>query len=260
MVPKYDQIGEGYNLTRTADPYISSRLYNLLTANDKGVYLDIGCGTGNYTIALHARGVELTGVDPSEAMLKAAKNRNDKIVWKKGTAENIPVENKSVDGVVGSLTIHHWANLSKGFSEIYRVLRENGKVVLFTSTPKQMHGYWLNYYFPEIMKKSIEQMPKLVLVKKYLMENNFKNMITEKYFVQPNLKDLFLYSGKHQPAFYLNKKIRQGISSFSDLANEGEIETGLIKLKKDIRTGKIIELIKSYENEMGDYLFVMAEK
>ena len=150
MTVKYDQIGKGYNLTRKADPYLLSRLYKLLNVNEKDWCLDIGCGTGNYTIGLHEKGIKMIGVDPSEEMLTKGKNGNNKIIWKKGTAENIPLKNSSVDGVVGSLTIHHWTDLDKGFSEIFRVLKEKGKFVLFTSTPEQMKGYWLNYYFPSI--------------------------------------------------------------------------------------------------------------
>ena len=49
MKEKYDIIGVNYNLTRKADPYLYKRLHFFLNPQIKGTYLDIGCGTGNYT-------------------------------------------------------------------------------------------------------------------------------------------------------------------------------------------------------------------
>ena len=69
----YNTIGTGYNHSRRADPYITGRLLALLQAVPGGGYLDIGCGTGNYTIALAAAGLGFTGVDPSEVMLLEAR-------------------------------------------------------------------------------------------------------------------------------------------------------------------------------------------
>lgn len=52
----YDQIGVGYDATRRADGYIVDRLANLLKLRSGASYLDVACGTGNYTLALAARG------------------------------------------------------------------------------------------------------------------------------------------------------------------------------------------------------------
>ncbi|MEZ4930914.1 MAG: class I SAM-dependent methyltransferase [Saprospiraceae bacterium] len=215
---------------------------------------------GNYTIELNKKGIRMIGVDPSEKMLGTASKRNSSVVWKIGNAENIPLEKESIFGTIATLTIHHWDNLDKSFKELNRVLLPSGKMVIFTSTPEQMAGYWLNYYFPTIMEKSMQQMPTFKRVEKKLLKNGFEIVKTEKYFVQENLQDLFLYSGKHQPTFYLNEKIRQGISSFSSLANKEEVDAGLTKLKKDLFNGEINHIISDYENEEGDYLFIVAKK
>lgn len=260
MTIKYNHIGKSYNSTRKADPFLSERLFQLLTPNQNEIYLDIGCGTGNYTIELNKKGIRMIGVDPSEKMLETASKRNSSVVWKIGNAENIPLEKESIFGVIATLTIHHWDNLDKSFKELNRVLLPSGKMVIFTSTPEQMAGYWLNYYFPTIMEKSMQQMPTFKRVEKKLLKNGFEIVETEKYFVQENLQDLFLYSGKHQPTFYLNEKIRQGISSFSSLANKEEVDAGLTKLKKDLFNEEINHIISDYENEEGDYLFIVAKK
>lgn len=257
---KYDRIGLGYNNTRRADPYLLSRLLHHLAAHELGEYLDIGCGTGNYTVAMHQKGLNFIAVDPSKEMLEKAKARNHVIQWFRGKAEDLPLESDKVLGITASLTLHHWNHLEKGFKELFRVAKPGAKLVIFTSTPDQMEGYWLNHYFPEMLKDSIIQMPALDLVLENLQKAGFKGIKTEKYFVKNDLQDLFLYAGKERPDLYLNPQVRHGISSFSDLSRKEEVEKGLYQLELDIKSGKIQDVIKTYENDRGDYLFVIAQK
>ena len=51
----YDEIGIGYDETRKADPYITSRIIHYLQIEDEGSYLDVACGTGNYAIAINSQ-------------------------------------------------------------------------------------------------------------------------------------------------------------------------------------------------------------
>ena len=55
--PCYDRIGIGYDVTRRADPYLTRRLLGLLEPRSGGLYLDVACGSGNYTAALAAEGL-----------------------------------------------------------------------------------------------------------------------------------------------------------------------------------------------------------
>jgi ubiquinone/menaquinone biosynthesis C-methylase UbiE len=257
---KYDRIGKNYNQTRKADPYLAKRLFHHLKPESNGPYLDIGCGTGNYTNALNKMGIDFIGVEPSTGMLEKARDKNKQIDWREGKAENIPLEDDTVDGCLATLTTHHWNDLEKAFLEINRVLKPKGRIVIFTSNPELMKGYWLNHYFPKILAASISQMPSFETTEKALEKGNFKIIETEKYFVREDLEDLFLYSGKHTPKIYLQQHFRIGISSFTDLANASEVEDGLEKLKEDIETGKVKSVIKNYENDHGDYLFIVASQ
>ncbi|GAA4272987.1 class I SAM-dependent methyltransferase [Aquimarina gracilis] len=260
MQEKYDVIGVNYNRTRKADPYLFERLYHLLSPSLHGTYLDIGCGTGNYTSKFAEKGFQCIGVDPSEEMLNKAKSQNKKVTWKIGKAENIDLPTESIDGVIASLTLHHWQDLTRGFSELNRVLKPNGKVIIFTATPAQMKGYWLNHYFPKMLIDSMIQMPSYEFIEACLTSNNLKIDNAENYFIQPDLQDLFLYSGKHNPKLYFDPSVRHGISSFSSLSNAEEVEKGLKKLEKDILSGESNSIIKKYENTKGDYLFMTVKK
>ncbi len=257
---KYNIIGTSYNSTRKADPYLTERLYALLAPKNNKRYLDIGCGTGNYTCALAEKGLNFTGVEPSEKMLNEAKARNQSIKWLSGTAEQIPGANNSFDGIIATLTLHHWTDLKKAFAELNRVLAENGRIVFFTSTPEQMRGYWLNHYFPEMLQASIAQMPSIKDIQTALQQTDLEITETEKYFIRDDLQDCFLYVGKNNPERYFDEAIRNGISSFSSLAGTKELEQGLAQLRSNIANDKFEQIKSRYENNTGDYLFISIDK
>ena len=260
MEVKYDKIGTDYNSTRKADPFLTKKFIEHLSPKKDGIYLDIGCGTGNYTIELVKGGLRFIGIDPSEKMLEKARLKNSKVDWKTGTVENIALPDNSVDGIIASLTVHHWSDLQQGFSELHRVLKPQGTIVIFTSTPKQMEGYWLNHFFPRMLRDSMIQMPTLESVENAMTNSSIKITGIDKYFIQPDLQDKFLYCGKHNPEIYFDEQIRNGISSFASLSNRIEVEQGLQKLRTSIDSGKINEVIRLYENESGDYLFINGKK
>ncbi len=260
MEIKYDKIGTDYDLTRKADKHLAENLLRHLNPGANGLYLDIGCGTGNYTNELQKKGFQFIGIDPSNEMLEKARVKNKHIEWRYGTAENAGLPDKSIDGIICSLTIHHWADLKKAFSELFRVIKTNGRIVIFTSTSKQMKGYWLNHYFPKMLNDSIIQMPSLKKIKTLMKTSGFKVVTVELYFIKTDLEDQFLYCGKENPELYFNEKIRNGISSFSSLANRAEVQQGLSDLRKDINSGKIRQIIRSYGNDSGDYLYIIGKK
>ncbi len=258
---RYDKIGIGYDSTRKADKYLAQRMYYFINSErEDSLYLDIGCGTGNYTSTLNKKGLNFIGIDPSDEMLNKAKRKNTSVTWKKGSAENIYLNSDTVDGVLVSLTIHHWKDLDKGFEEINRVLKKQSKIVLFTTLPNQTKSYWLHHYFPKMIEDSIKILPRLEKIENAFKNANLEIIKKEPYFVKPDLEDWFLYCGKHNPEMYFNEEVRNGISSFSLIAHQSEIKKGLQQMKEDINTGKIVKIIKEFENELGDYLFIIGKK
>lgn len=260
MWAKYNDIGKGYNSTRKADPFLVSRFIAHLMPVKGRHYLDIGCGTGNYTCAIQRLGFDCTGIDPSEEMLRMARIQSNDISWIQGSAEAIPLASMVMDGCIACLTLHHWANLNGAFKEVFRVLKPGSRWVIFTSTPEQMQGYWLNHYFPSMLSASSLQMPDASEVAIALKEAGFEQLETEKYFIQEDLQDLFLYAGKQKPQLYLSERVRQGISSFAALALADEVQSGLVQLERDIQTGLVNEIIQHYLNDLGDYVFIVAMK
>lgn len=98
--------------------------------------LDIGSG-GGIDVFLAANRVGPTGhvigVDMTPAMLKrsresAAKHGYHQVKFLQGDAENLPVENNSVDVVISNCVINLTEDKTQAFQEIYRVLKPGGRL------------------------------------------------------------------------------------------------------------------------------------
>ncbi len=257
--PIYNNIGTSYDSTRKADPYIAGRMLELLDAKSGGSYLDVGCGTGNYIAYFSQLGYFFAGIDPSDIMLDKARVKCPNITFIKAGAESIPFDDNSFDGASGMFTLHHWKDIQQGLKELYRVLKPQSKLVFLSFTSEQTDGYWLAHYFPEMIKRAGE-IPDQHEMFDLLHRAGFSSIETEKYFVHEGLQDQFMYSNKFKPEQYLNPDVRKGISTFAIMSGSNELNNGLQQLEADIATGKINDIIRSYENDNGDYLFYVATK
>ena len=259
MQALYDQIGATYSATRRADPSIAQALAEYVSVAQAAQFLDVGCGTGNYTCAVAAYGGQWHGVDTSAEMLEQARVKSSRISWMLGSAETLLFANESFAGAICTLAIHHFASVATTFSEVFRVLRA-GKLVLFTAFPDQMRNYWLCHYFPEMMEKSIQRMPSRALVVKELRAAGFSEPLIVPFHVTTELQDMFLYSGKLRPALYLDSAVRSNISSFATLCPPQELERGLSSLREDLSNNRFQAMLQQCPAEKGDYAFVIATK
>jgi ubiquinone/menaquinone biosynthesis C-methylase UbiE len=255
----YDRIGVGYDATRQADPYLLSRLIHHLCPRADGRYLDIGSGTGNYTIAMHQAGVPISGLELSATMLERAKEKGPAIAWSYGRAEAMPFASSSFDGATCTFVHHHMADPVAAFKEVHRVLKPHARFVILNGTAEQMRHYWLNEYFPRMMEKATA--PYLRFVTLDVIESaGLRVVCEEKYDVTPDLKDFFLCCGKLQPERYLDPRIRSGISSFADAPDQEEITSGVQRIADDIKSGRINDVIRKFTYDGGDYMFTVAER
>lgn len=256
--PLYETIGGGYDETRRADPGILARLRAHLGVRPGRRYLDLACGTGNYTAGLAPPSGAIIGLDQSVRMLARAREKAAAGFWACGDARRLPFADATFDGAVCTLAVHHFADVAAAFAELHRVLGGAARFVLFTAQPEQMRAYWLVRYFPTMMARAIERMPPLSLLNDALAAAGFDVVGTEPWFVPRDPVDLFLYAGKHEPALYLDARVRAGISAFATLSPPDERAHGLARLARDIETGAIDAIIAASDNAQGDYLFVIA--
>ncbi len=255
--PLYNQIGTRYDSTRRADSEIVARLYSFL--DRPGVQLDLACGSGNYTTALAQRGLEMVGLDPSEKMLEQAKVKSQDIKWVLGSAERLPFPDGLFSGVVCTFAVYLFPNLDPIFEEVERVMK-SGRFVLFTYLPEQIRNFWLTEYFPITLDRVAESMPSLPKLTSALRSAGFEKVSRENYFVSATVEDRFLSSGKHHPDWYLSDEFRSGISAFVTLGDQEEIKKGCLRLKNDIETGRVKQVLESASDLEGDATFLVAEK
>ena len=99
--------------------------------SDKAV-LDLGCAGGFMAEALHARGARVTGIDPAEQAIAAARAHagTRDIRYDVGVGESLPYADASFDAVVCVDVLEHVSDLGQVLAEIARVLRLGG-VFLF---------------------------------------------------------------------------------------------------------------------------------
>lgn len=102
---------------------------------------DIGCGTGRHALRLAAAGAVVQALDFSEAMLARARKKAGTTAINFRThdlAQPLPFGDESFDRVVCGLVIDHIADLNALFSEMRRVCRPTGFVVVSVMHPAMM--------------------------------------------------------------------------------------------------------------------------
>lgn len=125
--------------------------------------LDVATGTGDFAIeALKLNPAKVIGVDISEGMLEVGRKKiksmrlEDKITLLSGDSENLPFPDNSFDAVIVAFGVRNFENLDKGLSEIFRVIKPSGNlVVLEFSKPgsfpmKQLYTFYFNFILPVI--------------------------------------------------------------------------------------------------------------
>ncbi len=114
--------------------------------------LDLGCGTGRFTEALASCfDAEVVGLDPSSKMLSQAraKQRDARVRYELGRAENIPLADDSVDLIFISMALHHFDDPAVAARECRRVLKPRATLFLRAGTRDRIPAYPYVDFFPE---------------------------------------------------------------------------------------------------------------
>lgn len=91
--------------------------------------LDLGAGTGKFSTYLLKTQADVVAVEPVEAMREQLMRRHPGIAARAGSAEQIPMEDATVDAVVCAQAFHWFAN-GAALTEILRVLKPGGRLGL----------------------------------------------------------------------------------------------------------------------------------
>lgn len=106
--------------------------YGDLSRNTCSRVLDIGVGTGNLTRRFLARGITVTGIDPSDKMGEICRQKYQDITVMTGHFLDIPLPPQSIDLIVSSYAFHHLTaeEKVKAVSEMKKVLKPVGRIVI----------------------------------------------------------------------------------------------------------------------------------
>jgi len=128
--------------------------------------LDVATGTADMALLLHRflHPKQIVGIDISEGMLNLGKekvekhklNSNIRLEW--GNSEAINYDNGSFDAITSAFGVRNFEHLQKGLSEMLRVLKPGGKlVVLEFSKPRKrvfkgLYQFYMNVVAPKAGK------------------------------------------------------------------------------------------------------------
>ncbi len=124
---EYDEGHDG-RFVRCMYPEIVGQVKELPGKN----ILDIGCGNGNIIKMLETqRPGHYYGVDLSSEMIKEAEKRvSKKVVLKLADVVSLPFADESFDILICNASFHHYEEPEKAISEMNRVLRPGGALIL----------------------------------------------------------------------------------------------------------------------------------
>jgi demethylmenaquinone methyltransferase/2-methoxy-6-polyprenyl-1,4-benzoquinol methylase len=122
--------------------------------------LDVATGTGDLAIAaLKLNPAKITGIDISHKMLEKGKEKiikkgySDRIELLNGDSEDIPFNENSFDVAMVAFGVRNFADPLKGLSEMRRVIRDGGLVMIleFSKPSKFPFRQIYNFYFMRIL-------------------------------------------------------------------------------------------------------------
>jgi SAM-dependent methyltransferase len=237
----YDRIAAAYAAHRTPDERIGKQIAASL--RDCESVLNVGAGIGAY----EPKHCAVVAVEPSRKMIR--KRPRDAAPAVQAVAAQLPFENRSFDGALAVLTVHHWPNWRAGLAELRRVAEK--RVAIVTWDPAH-EGFWLvQDYLPEIRSIDRRIFPSVQDI-----ESLLGPVTVETLLVPADCSDGFLGAYWRRPAEYLRASVRTAISTFSTIDSTAGIE----RLRRDLESGSWVErnrsLLERSELDIGYRLIV----
>jgi ubiquinone/menaquinone biosynthesis C-methylase UbiE len=130
--------------------WMQRRVIRLIDLRPGMHFLDVGCGTGwavRSVAELLKDDGEFYGIDISGKMIEAAQASSEgfgNIHFYKADAEQIPLDNDSMDAVICTNSFHHYPNPLNALAEIRRILRTGGRFHILDVTADDFLIRWID--------------------------------------------------------------------------------------------------------------------
>lgn len=143
--------GQGYARQRRTDPRIAAFVHRAL--GSARTVLNIGAGTGSY----EPEDRYVLAIEPSPAMRAQRPTNLSPAIH--GIAEELPLDDRSVDASMAMITVHQWKNFEKGLNEMRRVTRN--QIIILTFDGDALDRFWLADYAPQMIAFERRRFPKI---------------------------------------------------------------------------------------------------
>jgi ubiquinone/menaquinone biosynthesis C-methylase UbiE len=126
-----------------------------------GLVADVGAGTGFITEALLDAGLRVIAVDQSPTMLEIMRGKfgGDRVAYRLGSAEHLPLETGEVEGVFACMFLHHVEDPAAAIQEMARVLKPRGPLVIvdldqhdFRFLVEEQHDRWMGFQRDDVSR------------------------------------------------------------------------------------------------------------
>ena len=201
----YNQLAAEYARHRQVHPGVVRDLLDTGGVGRDSKMLEIGCGTGNYIVALQSlAGASCWAIDPSEEMLTTAATRVATVRFGLGNAECLKFPPEHFDLVFSVDVIHHVKDRQSYFHETHRVLRKGGRVCTVTDSEWIIRNRRpLTTYFPETADADLLRYPRIARLRELMAGAGFHDISEHLVEFPYELSDLGPYIDKAFSALHL---------------------------------------------------------
>jgi SAM-dependent methyltransferase len=182
MAVDYDRLAHQFDERYRHQPLsgVEARLRALAGQPGIGRALEIGCGTGHWLAALGDLPLELTGLDPSFAMLRRAAAHSSHASLVCATAEALPFHSGRFDFAFCVNALHHFTDAARFLRENRLLLRSGGMFATFGLDPHSAGTHWYLYdYFPGVREADLARYLPVEQIQRLLREAGFTAVTTE---------------------------------------------------------------------------------
>lgn len=143
--------------------------------------LDAGCGTGEFAMKLKSckKEASVYGLDISPDMIRIARAKFDgEIDFRVGDVEHMPYEDNQFDYLTCSHSFHHYPHKKKAVKEMYRILKNKGKIMIIDGYKDNLLGRFIFDIIVKAHEGDVHHLHSSQFVR-ILEESGFKNITQE---------------------------------------------------------------------------------
>jgi len=160
--PHFNKVSGDYDKGRASEDldFWAQEAERLAGLTRDSLVADMGCGTGNYGLAIQARtGATVVGFDPSPGMLRQAREKAPGLPLLQAVGEHMPFRGGVFDLVYAAQVWHHVQDRPRAAQECGRVTGKHGASIVHTIGHKQLNAKVVFRIFPEIRQSQLDAYP-----------------------------------------------------------------------------------------------------